>query len=85
MPTSNTSATDDLYAALIAERYGRPLHEILQEETKAPLPQLLLEQHRRPAPTTPPRKRQPGTPDPEGPARLRVLEWASQPRHRRTG
>ncbi|WP_432008857.1 hypothetical protein [Streptomyces bacillaris] len=82
MPTS-TSSTDDLYAALIAERYGRPLHEILQEEAKLPLPELLLEQHRRPTPTTPPRKHQPGPPDPEGPARLRALDWASQPRRRR--
>lgn len=72
-----------LYEALVRERYGRPLHEILWEETKHPLPELLKERHRRPrlaAVSTPPQRQ----PDPDAAAHCSVLLEASAPRRRST-
>ncbi|MFD3667098.1 hypothetical protein [Streptomyces sp. NPDC058672] len=83
MPAGTTGCDDDLYEALIAERYGRPMSELLQEEARHPLPELLKERHRRPAPTPPRRIGVPLAPDPEAAEHRAILEEAIAPRPRR--
>ncbi|MFE4869440.1 hypothetical protein [Streptomyces sp. NPDC056682] len=92
MPATNnhddmqlTSHDDALHQALVLERYGRPLHEILWEETRHPLPELLKERHRRPQlpATTAPSRHQP-RPDPDAAAHRAALLEADTPRRRRS-
>ncbi|MFE3185519.1 hypothetical protein ACFXKR_32275 [Streptomyces violascens] len=91
MPATNnhddmqlTRHDDALHQALVLERYGRPLHEILWEETRHPLPELLKERHRRPQlPATAPSRRQP-RPDPDAAAHRAALLEADTPRRRRS-
>ncbi|MEV0445520.1 hypothetical protein AB0I84_08875 [Streptomyces spectabilis] len=75
------AADDAQYQAHIAERYGRPMHEILREETRRPLPDLLKELHRRPGPpaATAPRRHTP-QPDPNAAAHRAALLEADTPR-----
>lgn len=78
-----TSHDDALHQALVLERYGRPLHEILWEETRRPLPELLKERHRSiqlPAVTS---RHQP-RPDPDATAHRAALLEADTPRRRRS-
>ncbi|GGX36311.1 hypothetical protein [Streptomyces noursei] len=82
--TQHTAHDNDLYEALIMERYGRPLHEILWEETRHPLPELLKERQRRPRlPATTTARHQPH-PDPDAAAHRAVLLEAITPHRRRT-
>lgn len=77
-----TSHDDALHEALVFERYGRSLQEILWEETKRPLPELLKERHRRPGlPATPALRSQP-RPDPDAAAHRIALLEADTPRRR---
>ncbi|GCD35611.1 hypothetical protein OEIGOIKO_03357 [Streptomyces chrestomyceticus JCM 4735] len=76
MPADTTTYDSDLYEALIAERYGRPMSEILQEHHRAPLPELLKERHRRPAPTAANRPLHSPTPDPDAARHRADLEAA---------
>ncbi|WP_157855851.1 hypothetical protein [Streptomyces aureocirculatus] len=81
-PTETPSAADDaLYQAHIAERYGRPVHEILWEETRRPLPELLKERHRRSPRPVPLHHREP-QPDPDAEAHRAALLEAVTPRRR---
>ncbi|MBK3580478.1 hypothetical protein JHN63_43190 [Streptomyces sp. MBT65] len=79
----HTSHDDALYEALVLERYGRSLQEILWEETKRPLPELLKERHRRPALAATPAVRRQPRPDPDAAAHLAALLEADVPRRRR--
>lgn len=90
MPATNThddmqltSHDDALHQALVLERYGRPLHEILWEETRHPLPELLKERHRRPQLPDAPKRHQP-RPDPDAAAHRAALLEADTPRRRRS-
>ncbi|MGD3112465.1 hypothetical protein [Streptomyces sp. YGL11-2] len=85
--TTNDSPTpvnhdDALHQALVHERYGRPLHEILWEETKLPLPELLKERGRRPQRPTPAASHT-SQPDPNAAMHRAALLEAITPRHRR--
>jgi hypothetical protein len=82
MPTSSHHDTD-LYAALIAERYGRPLADILQEAAPRPVQELLKEQRRRPAPKPRPATHIP-SPDPHAAEHCAIAYAATAPRSRRT-
>lgn len=83
MPATNTPCDDTLHQALIVERYGRTLDELLQEQTRHPLPELLKEQHRRPR-LPPARSRYPAAnPDPDAATHYAALEAAIAPRPRR--
>ncbi|MFF4605190.1 hypothetical protein ACFY12_20960 [Streptomyces sp. NPDC001339] len=83
--TQPMNRDDALYEALVFERYDRPLHEILWEETRHPLPELLKERHRRPELPTPgaPLRHQP-QPDPDAAAHRAALLEAITPRRRST-
>ncbi|MEU3741986.1 hypothetical protein AB0E78_33610 [Streptomyces sp. NPDC032198] len=90
MPATNTyddmqltRHDDALHQALVLERYGRPLHEILWEETRHPLPELLKERHRRPQLPDAPKRHQP-RPDPDAAAHRAALLEADTPRRRRS-
>ncbi|WP_116211555.1 hypothetical protein [Streptomyces olivoreticuli] len=78
MPTTTQQAE---YEALIAERYGRPLAAILEEQ--CPPVADLLKERRRLAPPPPARRTfvQP-EPDPRWAEHRAVLEAAIQPRRR---
>ncbi|MGG2460626.1 hypothetical protein ACO0M4_12545 [Streptomyces sp. RGM 3693] len=79
--TQHTAHDNDLYEALVIERYGRPLHEILWEETRHPLPELLKERQRRPRLPAAPRHRP--HPDPDAAAHRAALLEAITPHRRR--
>ncbi|MEU0166859.1 hypothetical protein ABZ214_15535 [Streptomyces iakyrus] len=82
MPATSTRNDNALYEALIVERYGRSLDEILQEQTRRPLPELLKEQQRRPRIPPVPFRHQP-RPDPDAAEHYAALLEASPPRPRR--
>ncbi|MFD3511898.1 hypothetical protein [Streptomyces sp. NPDC058657] len=83
MPADSSQYDKDLYAALIFERYNRPLADILQEDAPRPVPELLKERHRRPAA---PRRSAPFHPNPDpNAAQHRALALAeTAPRRRAT-
>lgn len=80
MPAETTTYDSELYEALIAERYGRPMSEILQEHHRAPLPELLKERHRRPARAVAIRPQHTPAPDPDAARHRADLEAAIAPR-----
>ncbi|MCX5205086.1 hypothetical protein OG897_26975 [Streptomyces sp. NBC_00237] len=82
MPADLTPYDTDLYAALIAERYGRPLADILQEAAPRPVQELLKEQRRRPAKTRRPPTPIP-SPDPNAAEHCAIAYAATAPRRRR--
>ncbi|MFF0741562.1 hypothetical protein ACFYVL_14295 [Streptomyces sp. NPDC004111] len=82
MPTNSSHHDTDLYAALIAERYGRPLADILQEGAPRPVQELLQERHRRPAPKPRPIAHIPG-PDPLAAEHCAIVFAATAPRRRK--
>lgn len=82
MPATNTPNNNALYEALIVERYGRTLDELLREQTRRPLPELLKEQQRRPRIPPRPIRHRPN-PDPNAAEHYAALLEASVPRTRR--
>ncbi|MEK2474119.1 hypothetical protein [Streptomyces noursei] len=92
MPASNhdnngprTNHDEALHEALVFERYGRPLHEILWEETRHPLPDLLKERHRRPQlPAAPVQHQHQSQHDPDAAAHRAALLAAIAPRRARS-
>ncbi|EST26991.1 hypothetical protein [Streptomyces roseochromogenus] len=83
MPATSTRNENALYEALILERYGRTLDELLQEQTRRPLPELLKEQQRRPRVPPVPVRQQP-KPDSDAAAHYAALLEATAPRPRRS-
>ncbi|GHE11445.1 hypothetical protein [Streptomyces alanosinicus] len=82
MPATSNRNENALYEALILERYGRTIDELLQEQTRRPLPELLKEQQRRPRIPPAPVRHRPA-PDPNAAANYAALLEASAPRARR--
>ncbi|MFC4512163.1 hypothetical protein [Streptomyces ehimensis] len=79
MPTTTQQAE---YEALIAERYGRPLAAILEEQ-HPPVADLHKERRRRLSPPSPVwRPSVPPEPDPRWAEHRAILEAAIQPRRR---
>ncbi|CAM5306517.1 hypothetical protein [Streptomyces abikoensis] len=78
---STTNGPASLHEALIKEQYGRPLDDLLKELAPSSLAELLQEQRRR-APASTPRRRIPSVPDPRAAEHRAVLAAAITPRRK---
>ncbi|MEV0370526.1 hypothetical protein AB0I10_11950 [Streptomyces sp. NPDC050636] len=79
---AHTDHDRELYEALIAERWGRPLAAILEEAAPRPVNEVLRERHRRPALPSRPAAHIP-SPDPNAAEHCALALAETAPRRRR--